>query len=201
MFSYLTRVQSRPAETVASDAAQYQFSTKSAAGNGTEVEFQCSTESNISQFFATDQAKGKVDRIRQTLISALPPFDDILKILRTNGNWWLTFKSKCPGTTSQFKDLLDFAQQAYHTGTPSQLGTLALAVGISQEGDELDHYLNLVNQWILSDDEYASTLEGMECIILSSKCYADIGQPRKAWVNYRRGLTFAQLLVSATVVR
>lgn len=36
----------------------------------------------------------------------------------------------------------------------------------------------------------------MECIILQGKCCLDIGQPRRGWLTYRRGLALAQLTVS-----
>ena len=38
------------------------------------------------------------------------------------------------------------------------------------------------------------TLEGLECAILMGKIYSDIGQARKSWLVFRRGLTFAQLM-------
>jgi hypothetical protein len=92
--------------------------------------------------------------------------------------------------------LVDFAKHVYEKGTPQQAGMLALAYGISLEMGDIDRYLAIVDRWVLSDDEYASTLEGIECLILQGKCYADIGQPRRAWLMNRRGLMFAQLLVS-----
>jgi hypothetical protein len=99
------------------------------------------------------------------------------------------------GTTTQFPTLAEFASHVLSKGSPQQTGMLALAVGISYDNDEIDRYLALVDRWILSDDEYASTLEGIECLILQGKCYADIGQPRRCWLTYRRGLMFAELLV------
>lgn len=38
------------------------------------------------------------------------------------------------------------------------------------------------------------TLEGLECAILMGKIYSDIGQARKSWLVFRKGLTFAQLM-------
>jgi hypothetical protein len=144
----------------------------------------------------TSAAREKSERTRRYLLSALPPLEQILEIVQKNGAWWLTFRSKCPGTTSQYQDLADFASRAYKDGNPPHVGLLTLAVGVSIEGDNLDAYLALVDRWITSDDEYASTLEGMECLLLQAKCYADIGQPRKAWLIYRKGLGYAQMLVS-----
>lgn len=46
----------------------------------------------------------------------------------------------------------------------------------------------------LTYDRYMGTLEGLECAILMGKIYSDIGQARKSWLVFRRGLTFAQLM-------
>jgi hypothetical protein len=75
---------------------------------------------------------------------------------------------------------------------------VVLAVGIcsSDESSDVDVYIEAVDRWVLSDDEYAASLEGMECLILKSKWYADVGQPRRAWIAYRKGLMYAQLMVS-----
>jgi hypothetical protein len=72
-----------------------------------------------------------------------------------------------------------------------------LAVGIcsSAEDNDVERYIEAVDRWVLSDDEYAASLEGMECLILKSKWFADVGQPRRAWISHRKGLMYAQLMV------
>lgn len=75
------------------------------------------------------------------------------------------------------------------------LGLLVCAFGLSADQNG-SLYLALVDRLVISDDEYAATLTGLECIVLQGKCYLDIGQPRRAWLAYRRGLVLGQLMVS-----
>lgn len=168
------------------------------ASNGQVLQFECATESqpentNDAQSSAT---KEKYERTRRAIIAALPPYNEIIDIFSKNADWWLTFRQKCPGTAWRYEGLKEFAIDALTRGYPPQLGMLALGIGISMDTDNIEKYVQLVDREIISDDEYAATLEGMECLILQSKIYADIGQPRKAWLCYRRGLMFAQLMVS-----
>lgn len=57
----------------------------------------------------------------------------------------------------------------------------------------------LVDNLVISDMTVVTSLDGMECLVLLAKTYTDIGQPRRAWLMWRRGLAFAQLLVCLPV--
>lgn len=116
-------------------------------------------------------------------------------IIKGNSSWWETWRHKCPGTSGSYQTLLEFANGVLLRRNPPELGTLLLAIGVCLETDDLDHYQLLVERLIIQDDEYIATLEGMECAILQAKIHSDYGQPRRAWLAYRRGLVFAQLIV------
>lgn len=90
--------------------------------------------------------------------------------------------------------LCQFAAKVYCGDCPEDLGLLVLAFARCSDPSLLQ-CLQAVEDFIISDDRYASTMKGMECIILLGKCYLDAGRPRRAWVTYRRGLTLAQLSV------
>lgn len=138
----------------------------------------------------------KREKTKQALIAVLPPYDQLTKILNGNSDWWQTWRRKCSGTSGPEQTLPQFAAQALSTGNIGAIGTVVLSVGIcSSEDTDMDRYLGAVDRWVLSDDEYAASLEGMECLILKSKWYADVGQPRRAWIAYRKGLMYAQLMV------
>lgn len=141
-------------------------------------------------------AKG--EKAKQALIALLPPYDELSKQLNSNSGWWQTWRHKCSGTSGPDQTLAQFAAQALTTGNIGALGTVVLSIGIcsSSESNDVDKYIEAVDQWVLADDEYAASLEGIECLILKSKWYADIGQPRRAWLAYRKGLMYAQLMVS-----
>lgn len=142
-------------------------------------------------------ASAKRERVKQALVAMLPSYDQLTKILNSNGEWWQTWRRKCSGTSGPDQTLAQFAAQALTNSNIGAIGTVVLAVGIcsSAEDDDVERYIDAVDRWVLADDEYAASLEGMECLILKSKWYADVGQPRKAWICNRKGLMFAQLMV------
>lgn len=139
----------------------------------------------------------KREKAKQALIALLPPYDQLTQILNTNSGWWQTWRRKCSGTAAANQTLSQFAAQALTTGNIGAIGTVVLSVGIclSEDSSDVEKYIEAVDRWVLSDDEYAASLEGMECLILKSKWYADVGQPRRAWIAYRKGLMYAQLMV------
>ncbi|KAE9991627.1 hypothetical protein EG327_011323 [Venturia inaequalis] len=138
-------------------------------------------------------AKAKDDRVRQALIAVLPPYHKLLITLQGNHHAWAVFQRKCPGTRGN-ATLEEFSYRVMHQGTPCEVGLLVILYGSCTEGDLLDQCLALVDKWIITDDEYMGTLEGLECVILQGKVYSDIGQARRSWLAFRRGVTFAQLM-------
>ncbi|KAF1836592.1 hypothetical protein BDW02DRAFT_493316 [Decorospora gaudefroyi] len=138
----------------------------------------------------------KTEKAKQALIAMLPPYDQLTKLLTKNGDWWQAWRRKCSGTSGPEQSLSQFAAQALTSGNVGAIGTVVLSVGIcsSDDNDDVERYIEAVDRWVLSDDEYAANLEGMECLILKSKWYADVGQPRRAWIAYRKGLMYAQLM-------
>jgi hypothetical protein len=140
--------------------------------------------------------KAKRERAKQGLIAILPPLDQVQRLSASNGDWWHTWRRKCSGTSDPEQSLSDFASKALADGNIGAIGTVVLAVGIcSADENDVEKYIEAVDRYVLSDDEYAATLEGMECLILKSKWYADVGQPRRAWISYRKGLMYSQLMV------
>ncbi|KAF2015727.1 hypothetical protein BU24DRAFT_422040 [Aaosphaeria arxii CBS 175.79] len=155
----------------------------------------CKNESDLS---AENSApyNAKKERAKQALMAALPPFDKLNKVLNSNSEWWTTWRRKCSGTSSAEQTLPQFASQALAEGNIGAIGTVVLSVAIcmADDGGDIDPYIEAIDRWVLSDDEYAATLEGMECLILKAKWYADVGQPRRAWLAYRKGIGYAQLM-------
>ncbi|KAF2098525.1 hypothetical protein NA57DRAFT_39008, partial [Rhizodiscina lignyota] len=141
--------------------------------------------------------KLKNDRIRQIFIKALPSWDELIKICRGNDAWWEMCKHKCSGIVGNIQSLENFATACLtEKGNPSKLGCLILCVGscADDNGEALDRALELVDRYITSDDDYLSTLEGLECCMLQAKCYSDIGQARRSWRIFRRALNNAEMM-------
>lgn len=107
------------------------------------------------------------------------------------------WRRKCSGTSGPNQTLSQYAAQALTTGNVGAIAIVVLSVGIcaAEDSDEVHRYFEAVDRWFLSDDEYAASVEGLECLVLKSKWYADVGQPRRAWIAYRKGLMYAQLMV------
>ncbi|KAL0254684.1 hypothetical protein SLS55_009206 [Diplodia seriata] len=137
--------------------------------------------------------KSKEKRTRDMLLTLLPSKDVVEKAVTTNDDWWRVWRHKLGGT-ARGRTLQHFAMQTLDRGSPAEVGVLLLCIGVALDLENLNNSLAMVDALIISDDEYAATVEGMECAILVSKCYSEIGQPRRAWLAARKGLTYAQLM-------
>ncbi|KAK8237439.1 hypothetical protein IWZ00DRAFT_445483 [Phyllosticta capitalensis] len=137
--------------------------------------------------------KSKAKRTRDTLLAALPSNEKLESAINTNDDWWRLWRYKIPGI-ARGDNLQEFASRVIEKGSPPEVGVLLLCVGVALDSDDLDSQLALIDALIVSDDEYAATLQGLECIILMSKCYSEIGQPRRGWIAVRKGLAYAQIL-------
>jgi hypothetical protein len=58
----------------------------------------------------------------------------------------------------------------------------------------VERYLTTVSGLITSDDELVSTMEGLECLILQGVYHINAGNPRRAWLTFRRALNIGQLM-------
>lgn len=147
----------------------------------------------ISQRSQPSERKDK--DVCEILRSALPRYDTMMSALSNNGFWWNSFRSKTSQTP--IEPLPTFATRSYTCGSPAELGILAAAY--ARSSNENYHLYALVDSLIISDSAYSATIEGIECLILLAKAYSDIGQPRRSWFMYRRGLAIAQLMVQVTL--
>jgi hypothetical protein len=182
------------------DPAQRQASTpKAGAAADARYTLENKPDDNLVAGNTPTQS-AKREKAKQALIAMLPPYDQLSKLLNSNAEWWQTWRRKCSGTSGPEQTLPQFAAQALTTGNIGAIGTVVLSVGIcSNEEEEVERYIEAIDRWVLADDEYAASLEGMELLILKSKWFADVGQPRRAWICYRKGLMYAQLMVSSAL--
>lgn len=107
--------------------------------------------------------------------------------------------------------LEQFIQDTIRDGSLMDIGRVLLSLSLSLQQMPSDYdfaALNLrlppaeladfwsreVHRLLLSDDEIAGTLPGIECLIIYMKYAMNAGRPRKAWLAHRRAVTFAQLL-------
>ncbi|KAF2749620.1 hypothetical protein M011DRAFT_474979 [Sporormia fimetaria CBS 119925] len=139
--------------------------------------------------------QAKRERARQGLLAMLPSNEQLQRIFESKNGWWQTWRRKCSGTSAPDETLAEYATKALRDGNIGAIGIVVLSVGISTaDEDEIEKYIDAVDRFVMSDDEHAASLEGMECLVLKAKWYADVGQPRKAWICNRKGLMYAQLM-------
>lgn len=58
----------------------------------------------------------------------------------------------------------------------------------------VDRYISTVQILITSDDDLVSTVEGIECLILQGVFHINEGNPKRAWLSFRRAANVAQLM-------
>ncbi|GFF53389.1 hypothetical protein IFM46972_09768 [Aspergillus udagawae] len=138
-------------------------------------------------------ADDKYHRARSALLLALPPLSTTLRSIHGKGRWWEQWQQKTFGTAKQTESFSQFADRVYRNGHPAKVGQLVIAYGMTTDASNLSRYLGVVQHWVISDDEYASSLEGIECMLLQGKCFADIGQPQRCWSAWRRAILYAEL--------
>ena len=76
---------------------------------------------------------------------------------------------------------------------PHSFDTSLLKFPTSVES-RIDRYISTVKTLITSDDELVSTVEGLECLVLQGIFQINGGNPRRAWLTFRRALNVAQLM-------
>ncbi|KAJ3519489.1 hypothetical protein NM208_g14110 [Fusarium decemcellulare] len=154
------------------------------------------TQDNNTKSSRSSTASGHRAKICETLRSALPSYDEITATLARDGAWWDSFRQKTHvmSQAEPVEPLLSFAARAYTSKSPAELAILAVAYGRSLGRSH--SLFSLVDNLIISDFVLGATLDGMQCLILLAKTYTDIGQPRRAWFTWRKGLAIAQMTVS-----
>lgn len=109
-------------------------------------------------------------------------------------------------------DLLrEFIQRSLNTDSVACVAKIVLCLAISVQQlptsfdfsktnlpasvEELQrHYVNCIETLLASDEGFAGTFDGIECLLMLSKLLIEMGQPRKAWLTLRRAVSFAHLL-------
>ncbi|KAL4812280.1 hypothetical protein BDW67DRAFT_188792 [Aspergillus spinulosporus] len=162
-------------------------------------------------FLPSKPLSAQATAIRRSLMSLLPPRDDMKKLVHSSLMWWVAWQTEFPGICDKCLD----GQEASICScdcpvTPAEVAKVLLCLTISVEQLPSDFDYNSlsipfepakfmsrcitdIERLIIHDDEFASNLTGMECLVLLSKHYMNQGRLRKAWLTTRRAINFAQL--------
>ena len=168
----------------------------------------------------SSRASKKINLVVEALRALAPNKHDLMIILQASSAWAELWSKSFPDivpsgfhnpATSGVEDLCNFICESIkgdHLGIISKV-LVCLAVSLQQLPgtfcyDEMslpappdalqEHYMTAVETLLTSDEDFAATLEGLECTMLQVKFYVNIGKPRKAWLNLRRSVSYAQLL-------
>ncbi len=154
----------------------------------------------------------KIRNIRQTLLALFPSQKRQDEILGVSDFWWDAWQDMCPCMLgpSPGMSINQFIKGLKVSGNVQKIAKalLCLAVGIQEApvdltsqnadiaacGELATRCLSVVDKLVLSDDELAGTIDGIECLFLMAKHDSNEGRVRRAWVTFRRAIGFAQLL-------
>lgn len=151
----------------------------------------------------------KLEKARQTLLSLFPSQARLEAIFGSASLWWPSWQHMLPETFGTSLDYTfdQFIADTKHSDSVPKLAKALLGISISLQeisistniqastaSDMANHYIGMIDELVLIDDELAGTLDGIECLLLQAKYEANHGRLRKAWLTFRRGISFAQLL-------
>jgi len=155
----------------------------------------------------------KHDHIRRTLLSLFPAQELQDAILNASDTWWRASQNIYPeiygvdpGTTSVHQ----FIAESKASGCVQKIAKALLCLSISLQeapprfnvnlGPSVTkiglstQYMNAVDDLVISDDDVAATIDGIECLHLRARHEINDGRIRKTWIMFRRALSLAQLL-------
>ncbi|KZT52969.1 hypothetical protein CALCODRAFT_486734 [Calocera cornea HHB12733] len=171
----------------------------------------CSSASSPS-FPTSTASKTKLDTVRRALTRTIPSERDLDTLFRHAGGWWVIWRDLCQSIIGTDQLSLSLVlRRALDKGHPTLIAhaLLCISITIQQLPGDFDyallslpldadalmkHYMMLVQRLIIFDAEFASSLDGLDCMILQGKLHLNLGQPRQAWVTFRRAMSFAVLL-------
>lgn len=154
----------------------------------------------------------KNERIRQVLLDLLPPQHETNLIVLSSSSWFLVHAlenrvtSKCDSVSSATSKLSELAR-----GHPTKIARtlMFIAVCLQQLDPEFDKsklhlfptpqarmekMIITVQGLITSDDELVSTVNGLETLVLLGAFHINAGNPRRAWMTFRRAMNIGQLM-------
>jgi hypothetical protein len=125
----------------------------------------------------------KHEKDSKILLAALKSAPDVRGALEKHSHFWATQITMTePDASSAEKDIILYARKALAGDNPIKIAKIVQAVA-SVTADEklLEKLVLIVDQLIVSDDEYLTTLDGMECALEQSRLLIEMGQVRRSW--------------------
>ena len=166
------------------------------------------------------RASKKINLVVEALRALAPNKHDLMILLQASSAWAELWSKSFPDVvpnqffdpaTNGVENLCNFICDSIRGDNLGIICKVLVCLAVSLQQlpstfcyDEMDlpappdalqeHYMTAVETLLTSDEDFAATLEGLECTMLQVKFYVNIGKPRKAWLNLRRSVSYAQLL-------
>lgn len=146
------------------------------------------------------------------LNALLPSPWELDLVLDASSNWWAIWRRMFPEITDRrCETIKESVGHSLRSENPAEIAKVLLCIAMSiyqlpadwdfsrlhlngSRTEMMEHYVSTIDRLITSDDELAATLEGIECIVLQAKYHINLGRPRRAWLLFRRAISFSQLL-------
>jgi len=113
------------------------------------------------------------------LLTALNRVPNLQMALQKHSHFWaLRMKMTEPNSTHAERDIIQYARKALAGDNPIKIGKVMQAVACVTGDEKL---ILAVDRIIISDDEYLSTIDGMECTMEQGKMLTEFGQVRRSW--------------------
>jgi len=151
----------------------------------------------------------KNERIRQLLLDLLPSQKDTDLICSASSSWLLIHALTVKRDSAVAAATFDILTLQKSSPTIIARTVLYLAVCLQQLDQNFDtsrlqmypsvdarmeRYISVVQSLVTSDDELVSSVEGLECLVLLGLFHINAGNPRRAWLIFRKSMNIGQLM-------
>jgi hypothetical protein len=117
------------------------------------------------------------------LLNALKGSPNIREALEKQSHFWARkMRSAESDSSSTDETFVQYARRALSGDNPIKIARIVQAVAsVTLDVRLYEDLLLIVDRLIVSDDEYLSTLEGMECTLEQGRLLIEMGQVRRSW--------------------
>lgn len=157
-----------------------------------------------SRFILVAGHSSRDKRLVSGQVLLILPYDTrmLMSGRRPLGPWPIEFTVAAGYTTLQ-----DFILFAYNSEIPAVVGLAILCIAESirklqvqtpahaelieqlpRPPQELFQILfELVDSLVNADSDFSNTREGIDCLLMSGKLFAGLGQPKRTWITFHKG--------------
>jgi hypothetical protein len=119
----------------------------------------------------------------KALLLALRSFPNLQDALEKHSCAWdMRMKQTQPNASAAERDIREYAGRALSGYDPIKIAKIVQIVAMAtQDTEAFEKLVVLVDQLILSNDEYLSTLEGLECAFEQGRFHFELGLIYRSW--------------------